>query len=257
MIGEMQFLASALVLALAAVPAPKPTPTPFAIGTFSPTETPGPPAVQLPEIGRVRSIAPACAAMRDLVIPSFAAAQRADARFVETRKRLPTYADLRDDPEHQNDVFRESALHRLSQDVAGLLQDSLVINKALGDPRLAADSTDPQVQAERAQLEQLYQMQQARANLLSQFVQREQVAVAKGQLTLADSFSKNPGPVFTGAPFAPLPAMTAPPGMPVFSGISLADTRVASDWGTEIANAVRASENAAAKTFLAIARTCR
>jgi hypothetical protein len=256
MIGEMQVLATALVLALASAPAPGPTP--FAIGSFSPTAVPAAPAIPLPEIGRVRSTTPGCAAMRDLVVPSFAAALRADAKFAETRKRLPTYADLRDDPEHRTDVFRESALHKLSQDVAGLFQESLIINRALGDPRLSKDQTDQQVLAERAQLQQLYSIQQARANLLNQFVMREQVAVSKGQLTLADSFSKTaPSGVSGGVTTAPLPDMTAPPGMPLFSGIQLADKRVAADWGTEIATAVRASENAAAKTFLTIARTCR
>ena len=260
MIEGMQLLATALVLALAAVPAPKPTPTPFAIGSFSPSATPGPPDAPLPEIGRVRSTTPACAAMRDLVIPSFAAAQRADAKFAETRKRLPTYADLRDDPEHKDDVYRESALHKLSQDVAGLLQESIVINRALGDPRLSADATDPQVLAERAQLQQLYAMQQARANLLNQFVQREQVAMSRGQLKQSDAFGSrnaNAQPAFTGFPEARLPDQKAPEGMPLFSGIPLADKRVATDWGTEIAVAIRASENAAAKTFLTITRTCR
>jgi len=256
MIEAMQLLAPALALALATIPAPNPTPTPFAIGTFSPSATPGPIAVPIPEIGRVRSATPGCAVMRELVIPSFAAARRGDAIFAGTRKRLPAYAELLSDPQHREGVFRESGLDKLGQDVANLFRETLVINRALGDPRLSAKSTDPQVLAERAQLQQLYAMQQTRASLLNQFVLREQVAIARGQLAGSDAFGSR-NPVTTGYSPAPLPDMTAPPGMPLFSGNQLADKRIATDWGSEIASAIRSSENAAAKTFLAIANACR
>ncbi|MBV9409392.1 MAG: hypothetical protein JO164_11260, partial [Candidatus Eremiobacteraeota bacterium] len=90
----MTHAAIALVVALAAAPVP----TPFPLGTLVPfgspnASTPAP----LPEIGRVRSTSPACTVMRDLIMPSVNAALRADARFAETRKRLPNYAVLIDD----------------------------------------------------------------------------------------------------------------------------------------------------------------
>src|SRR5665213_1489864 len=120
--------------------------------------------------------------MRDLIVPSFEAAIRADKRFVETRKRLPNYAEIVNDPSHQDDGFRQMVLHKLDQDVTELLQQSLILNKALGDPRIAADVDDPQVMAERRALQQLYDAQQTRANLLNEFVIREHVASAKDNI---------------------------------------------------------------------------
>ena len=115
---------------------------PAAAPTAAPETSP------LPEIGRVRSTAPACAALRDLIVPSFSAAQRADNRFVQTRLRLPQYAEIAADKEHHNDVFRTSALARLDADATALLTETQWLDKALRDPRLK-DTTDPQVVAER------------------------------------------------------------------------------------------------------------
>src|ERR1700681_2652383 len=142
MIAEMELLASSVALAVAlaaplirplrallcvlvafatvAAAAPPPSPVPGA--------TEAPPTVQLPEIGRIRATAPACAAMRDLVVPSFAAVQRADARFAETRKRLPQYVDILDDKENRNGVFRQSALAKLDADATALLNEALILN---------------------------------------------------------------------------------------------------------------------------------
>ena len=253
---------SLLVLALASVasPVPRPTPTPFAIGTFSPDATPGPPAPQLPEIGRVRSATPACAAMRDLIIPSFAASRRADARFAETQKRLPNYVEIADDPEHRTDVYRESALSRLDQDATALLQEALMLNKALGDPRLSAEQKDPEVSAERRALQQLYESQMTRANLLTEFVTRQRVAIAKNGIdTGTSAFGVRHAPS-TAAPLRteqPIPALTAPPGMPVLGGIDLSDKQQIDQWAGEIQTFVRSGENQAAKVFLPIAQRCR
>jgi hypothetical protein len=232
---------------------------------------PAPSAGGLPEIGRTRANSPACAAMRDLVVPSFAAAQRADARFAETRKRLPRYGQfaadagsnrIRDRNTGTGDAFRESELARLDSDAARLLQEAQVIKKLIADPRLAPDSKDPQIQAERAQLEQLYAMQQQRAALLSEFVQRENTNLGKknvgmegngGLSSKLGKIERDPDP--SPQPI-PLPSANGPAGMPVLSGLDIADRSRLGEWGDHIAAAVRASENQAAKTFLAIAKTC-
>ncbi len=256
-------LAAAAVVAVTAgaSAAPDPAATPFAIGTFQPVPVnAGPFSAPLPNIGRTRSVSPACAAMRDLIVPSFAAAVRADKRFAETRKRLPSYAEIVDDPSHADDAFRDAALHKLSQDATSLMQEALVLNKALGDPRISADIKDPQVVAQRRQLEQLYESQATRANLLNEFVIREQSAAAKRGLEDNGAFGNRltaglqPNPHVAGNP---LPAQTAPPNMPLRSGIALADKNTLQDWGTSIAVYVRKSENEAAKTFYPIAQSCR
>jgi hypothetical protein len=245
----MSVLAStaALVIALAAAP----TPTPFPIGSLEPFGSSTP---VLPEIGRTRAARPACAAMRDLVIPSFAAARRADERFVQTRKRLPQYADLVDDTLHQPGIYRETAIARLDGDATALLNETLVINRALGDPRLSEKSTDPQILAVRAQLQQLYDAQQMRANLLTEFAMRERVAT--GTLGLGDNSGLATRQNSMATP-TPAPRVTAPPNMPVLLGNSLTDKRALDDWGKELSYIVRTSENRAAKTFLPIAQGCR
>ncbi|MEA2663456.1 MAG: hypothetical protein QOI11_400 [Candidatus Eremiobacteraeota bacterium] len=257
-------LVAAAVVAVAAgavaAPTPKPTAGPFVIGTFQPV----PPAVSdapfssLPNIGRTRSVSPACATMRDLVIPSFEAALRADKRFAETRKRLPNYADIVGDPAHKDDAFRDSVLHELSRDASSLLEQALVLNKALGDPRISADVKDPQIVAERRQLEQLYVAQATRANLLNEFVMREQMTGATRGLEDQGAFrGKNQAPLPIPKPDTPIAQLTAPPGMPLRSAVSMTDKNLLGDWGTSLSVYVRQSENQAAKTFLPIAKSCR
>jgi hypothetical protein len=251
----------AVAAGAAAAPVPKATATPFAIGTLQPV--PGasgnPFAAPLPEIGRTRSVSPACAAMRDLVIPSFAAAVRADKRFAETRKRLPNYAEISADPSHKDDAFRDSALHQLSRDASSLMEESLVLNRALGDPRIAADIKDPQVVAQRRELERLYEVQATRANLLNEFVMREQMGNARRGLEDNGAFrARNAqAPPNPNVPDNPLPQLTAPPNMPLRSGNAMVDKNSLQDWGTSLAVYVRKTENEAAKTFYPIAQSCR
>lgn len=255
--GAMQVTLSMMALAVAAaVAAAEPTPTPFPIGTLAPFGATPAPLSTLPNIGRVRANRAACAAMRDLVIPSFAAARTADARFVQTQARLPQYADLIDDPLHRADIYRESALAKLDQDADELLKDALILNKALGDPRLSAAQTDPDVVAERKALEQLYDAEKTRANLLEEFVIRQRVAIATAGIdTTARDFEKPTGQTPTPAP-VPIPILTAPPGMPLLVGSNLSDRNQAAQWGADLTANVAYNENQAAKTFLPIARNC-
>jgi hypothetical protein len=241
--------AAAVAIALGAVPSPLPAP--------QATQTAAPDA-SLPEIGRVRSTAPACAAMRDLVLPSFSAAQRADTRFLQTRVRLPQYAELADDPVHKNDVFRDSALAKLDADATALLNEALWLDKALRDPRLK-DTADPQVVAERSGLQQLYDVQKARANQLQEFVMRERNATVRNGMEDSGAFGGKIAPLPTNADAPPGDAgvLNAPRGMPLLTGKNaLADKASLNEWSLNMAAAVRAGENLAAKTFLPIARSC-
>ena len=231
----------------------------------APTEVPAAAPSDLPEIGRTKATTPACAAMRDLVIPSFAAAKKADARFVETQTRLPKYAEIRADAKSDrnkthDDSFQESMLSRLEQDAANLLGYAAFIAKALGDPRLAADSKDPDVQDERAQLQAVYAVQQARAKMIAEFVARERMTLSTGQLAPDGTFYGKLTPI----PRAPEPTpqavaadTTAAPGMPLFSGIAFADKDRANAWGRDMTKAVTDAENRAAKSFLPLAERCR
>jgi hypothetical protein len=236
----------------------------FALGA-APALAQAPPATptaapdsSLPEIGRVRSTAPACAAMRDLVLPSFSAAQRADARFLQTRARLPQYAEIADDKEHRNGVFRDSALAKLDADATAMLNESLALDKALRDPRLK-DTTDPQVVAERTGLQQLYDVQKARANQLQEFVMRERNATVRNGMEDSGAFKGRRAPLAANAdaPPADAPVLNAPRGMPLLNGVNaLADKASLNEWSLNMAAAVRIGENQAAKAFLPIAKSC-
>jgi hypothetical protein len=224
----------------------------------APTPLPAPDATSLPEIGRVRSTAPACAALRDLVIPSFSAAQRADTRFLQTRVRLPQYAEIAADPVHKSDVFRDSALAKLDADATAMQNEALWLDKALRDPRLKG-STDPQVVAERTGLQQLYDVQKARANQLQEFVMRERNATVRNGMEDSGAFGGKIAPLATNADAPPAPGavLNAPRGMPLLTGKNaLADKASLNEWSLNMAAAVRIGENQAAKAFLPIAQSC-
>ncbi|MFN2460014.1 MAG: hypothetical protein ABR591_04945 [Candidatus Velthaea sp.] len=233
-----------LVAALAAAVA-EPTPAPTAV-----------PDLNLPEIGRVRSVTPPCAVMRDIVVPSWAAARKADERFAQASKKLPDYARTVDDNFTRWSVQREMQLSRLDTAVSQMMEDAMVINKALGDPRIAANVNDPQVRGQRDQLQQVYATQMARASVLNEFVQRERYAVMTHDLNVGSAFNGH-GTSFTPTP-TPQPGQTASPfGQPALNGIWLNDQESMRNWTTAIATAVRASENKAAQSFLEVARDCR
>ncbi len=251
-------LGAAFALAVAVAP-----PAPSAQVTPEPSASPAARST-LPEIGRIRATSAACAAMRDLVIPAFAAARRADMRFAETQKRLPSYGVIVADPSNQSGIVRESALHRLSMDAANLLQESQQIAKLLGDPRLASTVTDPAVVAERARLQELYVAQQTRAAILSEFTMRESMALARANVGMEGNgaFAGRHAPAAQNAddalPGTPLPATSAQPGMPLLNAqFPDLNRRQMSDWGNAAAKIVRDAENDAAKTFLPLANGCR
>jgi hypothetical protein len=196
--------------------------------------------------------------MRDLVVPSFSAAQRADSRFLQTRVRLPQYAEIAADKEHRNDVMRDSALAKLDADATALLNEALWLGKALRDPRLK-DSSDPQVVAERTGLQQLYDVQKARANQLQEFVMRERNATVRNGMEDSGAFRgrRAPVPVNADAPPADAPVLNAPRGMPILTGNNaLADKASLNEWSLNMAAAVRAGENLASKAFLPVAKNC-
>ena len=224
-----------------------------------PDASPQPAPSDLPEIGRVRAISPACGAMRDLAIPAFLAAREADKRFENAGKTLPDYVkaiadDSRINPEPA--VLREMRLSRLASDNIKMLQDAKTIADALGDPRLAADSRDPLVQIERQQLMSLYDSQITRASELNQFVMREENVVALLGIGSTTAFSSRNG----GKPAAtPEPRQTTTPyGMPVLGGRNgYTDAASIRDWTSQIASNVKENENQVAKAFFPIAKGCQ
>lgn len=230
-------------------------------------QTESPPAsatspAPLPEIGRTRATSAACAAMRDVVIPAFAGSRRADMRFDAVHADLPAYIQLKSGATDQHVPVSgvntlESQYAKLGADVASLLRETDGIRKLLDDPRLSPSSTDPVIKALRAQLEQLYAVQQARAAYLSQLMLRESNSLGKNMVGW-----ENPSDfVVPAMPRDPqrrtAPAMTPPPGMPLLNGFEAADRERLESWSASQARTVHATEEQAAKTFYPIAQSCR
>ena len=247
-------LAAAMVAA--ATPAVRAQPEPAPAGSSAPA---------LPEIGRTRATTAACAVMRDIAIPAFAAAQRGDARFGGLRAGLPRYIQLKSDYNSQrvlvksDGIMLESQYNRLSTDTASLLRETDAIRKLLDDPRLSAASSDPTIREEREQLEHVYAAQQARASVLSQLVLRESTYLSKHLVGYEDpaAFAKMNIKQDVDTPPRPLPVITAPPGMPLLSGFDAADRSRIDEWGAAMTRIAHDSEEQAAKTFLPLAQGCR
>jgi hypothetical protein len=218
------------------------------------------PSAALPEIGRVRTVSNACAIMHELGIPSFAAALRGDARFVETSKELSHYLDVIDNPALRTSMYRQSLIEQLASDAGRLQQEALVLNDALGDARLAG-RTDPQVAAERAALQELYDTQQARAKALAEFVTIQRLVTYENGMEDPGAFIAKITPAMIHPnevlPGRPLPPTKTVAGMPLFSGRPMNDQESIRDWTTSLQKAARDGENQAAKTLLPIAQGCK
>lgn len=243
----------ALVAALAAAFAP-----PAASQSVEPSASP----TTLPDIGRVRASSTACSAVRDLIVPSVLAVRRGNARYLDVEKRLHRYVQIVDDEDFkQNSVYRQGALGQLDVDVIALKREALEINKALGDPRLSERSaeSDRTIATLRSQLEQMYDAQATRVNLLQEYVIREHVAINKADLQQSDPFGSGSRGVAAALPTSsPLPGSTPPPfGMPEFHGLAMADTASIDDWAHGADAYARSPEREAARNFSAAADRCR
>jgi len=218
----------------------------------------------LPEIGRVRSISPSCAIIHDLIIPSFAAARRADDRFAIASKGVPAYAEaLTDhdigesdrsvDQRYGSDAPRQLA--HVDQAVTAILHETLVLNRALGDPRFVAGADDPKVVAEQAQLQSMYDAQMARVSILSEFVTREGMTNMKS-LPGSSGLRGGRHAATASVPDPPKPA-TPVVGQPDLNGLGLNDVPASQNWMTSLDQVIHIREFNAATAFIDLAKDCR
>jgi hypothetical protein len=254
----------------------------------SPAPATTPAADLIPEIGRVKSKAPACVALQDLVAPSFAAALRADKEFTVAAPDFGNYASAKSASTtrptnvtrangapmktrmvaaDQDSATPEMYLARLDKALATMTGDLLAINKALGDPRLATDSSDPAVQSEREQMQRLYVVQASRIATLQEFLERERMNRARTDATLTDNGSLGKGGIGGQNSADDLAANAAAAldsghvpllfGQPMLNGLAANDKQSVNDWTSLMARSVHENENRAAKTFYDIAQTCK
>ncbi len=239
-------LSSVLIAAIGAAPAPVPTPA------------------ALPEIGRITATSPACSAMRDLTIPSYAALLRINAHFAAAGDHLAEYAgalaDYKRPQAGAKDVgFGDNPIatmrfNRLGNEISVMLRELQVVGKALGDPRLASESPDPALQAERLELSRMYVAQSARAKVLWEFYMRTNVTDAKTE------FAGNAFPGLAletdGPNEAPQQDLTRR-GIPdVSKYVGFIARREMHAWADDLKSAVDGSMNRGALVLLPIARNC-
>ncbi len=249
MLGSV--LLAVLALALA-------TPPPFTVDMSTPAPSAKP--LALPEIGRTRSNSRACTAYRELVVPSLSAVMRADARFTQARDHIGAYGDRLSDPGMTGNT-KGRMLDLIDRDGLAMLKESMSVSRALGDPRLAHPS-DPDLQAERAALQKLYDAQHARAFVLINFsreLQRNDLGRPEGP----DPFGRhNPdSSQDAGTQSTPPPAPDARPtpdnAFPQLTGIPLTDKAALRDWSSELGSEIRSAEIGVAPTLVRISRGCR
>jgi hypothetical protein len=241
--GMLAVLVLSLLFALQADPTP------------APAASSAPP---YPEIGRTHSTTPACAIIRDLAGPSFIAARKADQNFSTIASSLPNYAQVVDDQNTQFSAARLMLISRIDIDVTQMMQDAQVLKKALADPRVAPTITDPIVQAERAQMQQLYDAETARAGPLSEFVTRERLTIIRHDDGDTNAFSGGGGGRFSTPAPTPTPIATATPlYLPQLTGIGLTDSGAMRTWTRQIGASVTSSESSAARLFFTVYNNCR
>jgi hypothetical protein len=247
------FVTGFAVLAMLAAPAAVIAQAPAPAATAAPAD--------LPEIGRVRSLTPACAAMRELVIPAFAASMGVSKKFDETAPYFSRYVETIEE-EKDNTAVRDMLLSRMGQSVSLMMRDTQKIAKALGDPRLSATSKDPAIVEERKQLNLLYDVQMDRANILNEYLIRQNAGIARTEFQDNSAFASTRSP---GGTQDLTPQPTATPieydrrrfGQPVLDGKNgFADKHVMTDWTNDLGAQAKLASNIAAKALLPIAKGC-
>jgi hypothetical protein len=243
-----------------------------------PTPAPAVTPLDFTEIGRTKASTPACAALRELVAPSFDAAIRADKQFGEAAGNFSQYAVARVDATTlPTNVIRsngkqlatrlvapdpgtatpESLLARLDSELGIMQKDVLKIAAALGDPRLAEERVDPVIVTERQQLQNLYEVELARINSMTMFLQKENLRLTKQRLAEEECSVKGPECDVHATPPA-VPNVTGQPfDQPSLTFNAMNDKQSIANWTGGLAAETHKVENAAARTFLAVGESCR
>jgi hypothetical protein len=228
---------------------------PLFLAIIQASPVPAPAATNYPEIGRTHSTPSSCAVIRDLAGPAFVAARKADQQFGTVASALPNYAQVVDDKNTQWGPARLMLISRIDINLTSMMEDAQVLKKALADPRLAPTVTDPTVQAERTQMQQLYDAETARAGPLFEFVTRERVQILQHDDGDPNAFSG--GAHSQTPPPTPVPIPTATPlWLPQLTGIGLTDTGAMRTWTSTIGSSVKSSEDSAARLFYTVFKGC-
>ena len=160
----------------------------------------------MPQIGRTKAVPVACGVLRDLVAPSLGAAMDADAAFGKARAQLGEYGVLIGGI-RPNGAAQTLSLMRLGRNVTAMAKDVLTINRALGDPRVAAAQSDTGALALRVALQQLYEAENTKLNALSASTESE---YAQQLLADDESIAQLRGALGSAAPAGPQTLLPAP-----------------------------------------------
>ncbi len=226
------------------------------IATSSPIPAPSPAPSGEAEIGRVRTVAPSCVAMRDLVIPSFAQMLKTDASFAQATPWLAGYAEniAKDGDPHLAQMY----LSRMGQTVATMLQSLQPVAKALGDPKLKGEPGGA-VDDEHKALQQLYDVELARLTVLNEYYLRQSTSAARAELQADDgafarSVHHGSAPEPTPTPFTSDRTLFGQPNLD--PNVPFVARNEMNAWSGGMTTQVRASQAEAARVFFPIAESC-
>lgn len=214
----------------------------------------------LPEIGRVKALVPACATLRDLVIPSYFTMRKADVEFETIANSFDTYAEALDQTNNpaeaklnRNLSERQMYLTRMGSNAAQMAQDLQSTAKALRDPRLSPAIDDPRIQEQREQLQKLYALQSDRLALLNEFLANEEHAANLDEIHqfMDQSGTKTPVTFVTPAPDAP-----DRDSLPHLTGTTLSDQDELKRWSIAVATQVLGTEHRVVASLLQTAQGC-
>jgi hypothetical protein len=209
-----------------------------------------------PEIGRVRTVAPSCVAMHDLVVPTFAQALKADASFAQATPWLAGYAEniAKDGDPHLAQMY----LSRMGQTIATMLQAMQPVAKALGDPKLKGEPGGA-VDDEHKALEQLFETEMGRLTTLNEFYLRQTTNAARAELQADDgafarSVRHGSAPEATPTPFTSDRTMFGQPNLD--PNVPFVARNEMNAWSAGMSAQVRESEAQAARIFYPLAKSC-
>lgn len=220
---------------------------------------------QLTEIGRIKAVTPACAVMRDVTIPAFRAALNADHWMTVATPVLLEYTRILASSHKYGDGWMDGGArkwrqHQLGQASTNMLVNTVAISDALGSSKMTPANTDPDVQAQRAALQILYDDEHERAVSLWRFQFLRAIDTSPGGDGDANAFAPRDTMNTLASRPLPTPVPTALPtvaGLPSGNGNLPADTAAMRAATLARTSAGRRAEEAAAKFLFPIAERCR
>jgi hypothetical protein len=232
---------------------------------IAPQAEPSPAPVETapPSIGSTKALVPACNALRAVAVPAYFTSRTADLEFRDVATNLVKYVKSLDDGSSRDPESTSAAsltrramyLHEMDKTVAAMDTNIDALRKALNDPRLPKDSTDPRIIEQRKQLQQLLDVQLGREQIIENFINGELATIDSVEASqISDSSSLGGLSKPKQSLVHPDPNASPPP---TFTGVAVADDKKLKDWIGGVMGVVVAHEDQVVKSFISISNDCK